>query len=123
MERASESVMTAMGWWKAPTRFLPKGKSTPVFPPTLASACDTRLVGIWTKSIPRRNVAAAKPPMSPVTPPPRVTTISVRVKPFSARARYISIMVDSCLFSSPAGKVNRNTGKPAAFRESSTRWP
>ena len=121
--RVSGSVRTASGWWKAPTRFLPTGRSTPVLPPTLASTWESSVVGTWRKGMPRRKVAAAKPPMSPVTPPPRVTMKSVRVKPCRARALYISSTVDSCLEASPAGNTKVETAKPAFSKEAFTRSP
>ncbi len=61
--------------------------------------------------------------MSPATPPPRVRSRSLRVKPFWARASYIWHTVAICLCSSPAGKTNWLTRKPAPSREAATRWP
>lgn len=46
--RVSMSAMTKRGWWKAPTRFLPAGTSTPVFPPIEASIIARSVVGTWT---------------------------------------------------------------------------
>ena len=67
-----------LGWWKAPTRFLPWGALMPVLPPTEESTWARRLVGICTKRMPRFSVAAAKPARSPTTPPPSATTTSPR---------------------------------------------
>ena len=44
----------------------------PVFPPKLASAIANKVVGILIKSIPLLKVAAAKPPRSLMTPPPKL---------------------------------------------------
>ncbi len=54
VRRASTSMMTADGWWKAPTRFLPSGRSTPVLPPIAESIWATSVVGTWMNRIPRR---------------------------------------------------------------------
>ena len=53
----------------------------PVLPPTELSTWANNVVGICTKSIPRNNVAAAKPVMSPTTPPPSATSIVPRSMP------------------------------------------
>ena len=66
--------------WKAPTMFLYFSKSTPVLPPMLESTSASRLVGTWIKSIPLRYVAAVYPHISPVTPPPKARSRSLRVK-------------------------------------------
>ena len=34
-----------MGWWNAPTRFLPSGRLTAVLPPMAASTCASSVVG------------------------------------------------------------------------------
>ena len=39
----------AAGWWNAPTRFLPAGRSTPVLPPIAESIWATSVVGTWMK--------------------------------------------------------------------------
>ena len=49
----SGSISTPAGWWKAPARFLPRGRFTPVLPPTDESAIASRLVGTWIRAIPR----------------------------------------------------------------------
>ena len=56
---------------------------TPTLPPMAASTCASRVVGTWTRATPRRMVAAAKPAMSPMTPPPTAMTVAER----SAEAR------------------------------------
>ena len=50
----SMSMMTALGWWNAPTRFLPSGRSTPVLPPIDESIWATSVVGTWMIGTPRR---------------------------------------------------------------------
>ena len=62
--------------------------------------------------IPRAYTAAAKPAMSPVTPPPRATTMSARVRRCSARNSSISDRVSTRLEASPAGKLYRTVSKP-----------
>ena len=74
--RVDTFIYTSFGIWNAPTIFLYESKSTPVFPPMLLSTCARRLVGICTKSMPLRYVAAVNPVISPVTPPPRAISIS-----------------------------------------------
>jgi hypothetical protein len=49
----SRSASTRRGWWKAPIRFLPRGVSMAVLPPTDESTWASRVVGIWMKSMPR----------------------------------------------------------------------
>ena len=46
---------------------------TPTLPPIALSTCASSVVGTWTSGMPRRKVAAAKPAMSPTTPPPTAT--------------------------------------------------
>ena len=77
----ARSHSTPPGSWKAPTRFLPSAVFIPVLPPTAASTIASSVVGTWTTRTPRSQVAATKPPMSVVAPPPTVTTASERVKP------------------------------------------
>lgn len=54
VDSTAGSITTISGCLKAPTKFLPWGKSTPTLPPTLASTMASRVVGIWTKGTPRR---------------------------------------------------------------------
>ena len=42
------SANTAIGWWNAPTRFLPSGRFTPVLPPIAASTFASSVVGTCT---------------------------------------------------------------------------
>ena len=53
----------------------------PVLPPTELSTWASRVVGIWTKSMPRSRTAAAKPVRSPTTPPPSATSVGLAVEP------------------------------------------
>ncbi len=55
-----------------------------VLPPTDASTAPRRVVGMLMYGIPRLNVAAAKPPRSVTTPPPRFMMIDLRVTSPSA---------------------------------------
>ena len=48
------SITTVAGWWKAPTRFLPSGRSTAVLPPIDESTCATSVVGTPIQGTPRR---------------------------------------------------------------------
>ena len=58
---AATSTIVANGRWKAPTRFLPSGRSTPVLPPIDESIWATIVVGTWMSGTPRRYVAASEP--------------------------------------------------------------
>ncbi len=79
--RKATSMMTAIGWWNAPTRFLPSGRSTPVLPPIDESIWATSVVGTWINGTPRSQVAARKPAASPSAPPPIATNGSSRSGP------------------------------------------
>ena len=72
------SCTTKRGCLNAPTRFLPIGRLTAVFPPIEASTIAASDVGTWTTGTPRSQVAATKPTRSVVTPPPMPTKQSVR---------------------------------------------
>src|SRR5207244_4181831 len=72
------SMTLTSGQWKAPTRFLPSGRLTAVFPPIAASTRPTSVVGTATHRIPRRKAAAANPAASVVQPPPNATMIPSR---------------------------------------------
>ena len=54
------------GWANVPTRFLPSGRFTAVFPPTAASTWAVSVVGTCTNGSPRMYVDATKPARSPV---------------------------------------------------------
>src|SRR4029453_5523464 len=64
-----------------PTVFLAPGRSTPVLPPIAASTCASNVVGICTKSMPRRKHPAAKPARSPTLPPPKAISRWYRFRP------------------------------------------
>ena len=51
--RTSVSQSTAEGCQKAPTRFLPSGRFTPVLPPMAASTWPSSVVGTCTTRTPR----------------------------------------------------------------------
>ena len=81
----ARSQSTPDGSWNAPTRFLPSLRVHPGLaarrprrPSPAASSGRAR------PCTPRSQVAATKPPMSVVAPPPTVTTASLRVKPVCA---------------------------------------
>ena len=94
--------------------FLKCLKSTPVLPPILESTCDTKVVGICTKSIPLRYVAAANPQISPTTPPPRASKISFLSNLLKIKVSYIPETVSRCLFCSPASNICVNTFSPSS---------
>ena len=87
------------GQWKAPTRFLPSGRLTAVFPPIAASTWPTSVVGTATHRIPRRKAAAANPAASVVQPPPNATMIPSRS---SRSSRQIRSTAPKLFASSPA---------------------
>mmetsp|Transcript_18640 Transcript_18640/g.60809 ORF Transcript_18640/g.60809 Transcript_18640/m.60809 type:complete len:205 (-) Transcript_18640:240-854(-) len=70
---SSRSITTRLGWWKAPTKFLPLGTLMAVLPPTDESSIAIIEVGTCTTGTPRMYVAATYPVRSPTTPPPRAT--------------------------------------------------
>ena len=74
-------MITAAGWWNAPTRFLPSGRSTPVLPPIDESIWATSVVGTWISGTPRSQVAARNPAASPSAPPPIATMRLAAVRP------------------------------------------
>ena len=103
--------------------FFAPGRSQPVLPPVEASTIDSSVVGTFTQRMPRIQVAAAKPVMSPVTPPPTATAKSSRPRPARWNARQISWTVSSVFVSSPAGMAAHSASMPAARRDSATRAP
>ena len=116
VERVSVSMRTSLGCQKAPARFFPAGRSTATFPPTEESTWARRVVGSWTRSTPRRKVAAAKPARSPTTPPPRAATASVRVRRAAAMSSQRRKSSSGRLALSPAGTTRQAVRKPAARR-------
>ena len=109
VRRVAVSAITARGGWKAPTRFLPAGRSTAVLPPTEESTIASRVVGNCTMSTPRIQHAAAKPARSPTTPPPSASTVASRVAPSPASASITSPNRDSVFSCSPGGSTKRAT--------------
>ena len=85
------------------SRFFSPLKSIPVLPPTAASTAASRVVGMLMRRMPRLKVAAANPPISVTTPPPRFMTAAERVAPLVHRESHIEARVSSVLCSSPAG--------------------
>ena len=114
VSRVSGSMSTSLGCQKAPARFLPWSRSMATLPPTEESTWERRVVGICTKSTPRRMVAAAKPARSPTTPPPRATTASVRVRPKSIMHSHSRASSPAHLEASPAGISQMAVSSPAA---------
>ena len=107
------SASTRLGWWKAPTRFLPCGVLMPVLPPTEESTCASSVVGTCTKRTPRRTRLAAKPARSPITPPPSATTRSPRSSPISSRRSHRRAS-DREALGGLAGRQHHRAGMPAA---------
>ncbi len=110
------SISTARGWWNAPTMFLPSGWLTPVLPPTDESTCASSVVGTWTKGMPRWQIAAAKPAMSPTTPPPSAITVVERSARSSSSRVSTSCSVAQVLCVSPSGISTASLAMPAAAR-------
>mmetsp|Transcript_17002 Transcript_17002/g.57703 ORF Transcript_17002/g.57703 Transcript_17002/m.57703 type:complete len:212 (-) Transcript_17002:244-879(-) len=120
VESAAMSATTASGWWKAPIMFLPRGWFTPVLPPTDESTMAMSVVGTCTKDTPRWYTAAAKPHMSPTTPPPSATKDDERSRRCSMAASMMSPSVAMSLNLSPSGSVTVCTSLPARRRDSTT---
>ena len=106
------SHSTADGCQKAPTRFLPSGRLTPVLPPMAASTWPSRVVGTWTTATPRWYTAAAKPAVSVTTPPPTATTTSDRLRPQRAHPRQSSSTDSRVLASSPGSRKKLRCSMP-----------
>ena len=86
----------------------------PVLPPTELSTWASRLVGICTKGMPRRTLAATKPARSPTTPPPRATIASPRSSRASSTRSQTVSNTSKRLLASPGG--SRIETKPMAAR-------
>ena len=113
MARKSASTTTSRGEWNAPTRFLPSGRSKPVLPPVEASTIESSVVGTLIQSIPRIQVADAKPTRSPVTPPPTAATRSRRPSPAAANALQSDETVPTFLWRSPEGMDATSRAAPS----------
>ena len=117
------SQTTARGWWNAPTRFFPSGRSIAVLPPIAESIWPSSVVGICTSGTPRWYVAAAKPAASPTTPPPSAATTSVRCIPTAASQRHIDSSVTVLFDDSPGSSVNCSTRRPVVAKPLRARSP
>src|SRR5215216_2088930 len=95
-------------------RFFPSGRSNPVLPPSDASTIESNVVGTATQLMPRIYVEAAKPAMSPITPPPRAMTVLLRSSPFCRKDVHNKETVSRFLYPSPAGMTMDFGSHPAA---------
>ena len=116
------SQSTASGCQKAPTRFLPSGRFTPVLPPIAASTMPRSVVGTCTTGTPRWYAAAANPATSVTSPPPTATTTSARVSPQDAHARHSASTAASVLFASPSAISKRRCSRPGSIASSMSAW-
>ena len=103
VSKKSGEINTALGFAKTPIEFLTSWKSMPNLPPMLESTWLKSVVGIWIKSIPRLKVDAAKPPISPITPPPTHNKTELRSAWAAKSSRQICWHVSMFLFNSPEG--------------------
>ena len=74
----------------------------PVLPPTAESTCDNNVVGIWIKLIPLNVILAAKPTISPITPPPRAIKVSFLSTLYLRSLDVIELIVLIFLYRSPS---------------------
>ena len=81
-----------------------------------ASTIASRVVGTCTTAMPRSQLAAAKPAMSPTTPPPRATISEPRSSFWAKAASWISATVAGVFWSSPASISSSWASMPAARR-------
>ena len=102
MRKKAVDTITRSAGLMVPISFLRELKFMPFFPPTEASTAPSRVVGTFTKRMPRLNVAAAKPPMSVITPPPTLISSDCRVAPPSLSSSHIRLSVSRLLEASPA---------------------
>ena len=83
--------------------FLPVRLFTAVFPPTDESTIAKRVVGTWIYRTPLRKVAAMKPTMSPIEPPP-IATRTTFLSQFKFKRSSSITAFESLVFSdSPPG--------------------
>ena len=97
--------MTSFAGLIIPISFFKLLKFIPHFPPVAASTAPSRVVDMFTKSMPRLNVEAAKAPISVTIPPPRFISNDLRVAQLSDSCCQIFDNVDKFLFSSPSGMI------------------
>jgi hypothetical protein len=100
---------------------LPSARSIPVLPPMLLSTCAISDVGTPIQSMPRIQLAAAKPARSPTTPPPSAAIVSPRSSPIAASADHSRASTRGDLLRSPAGTTTEPTSKPARTSEARAR--
>ncbi len=91
--------------------FLPAGWLMAVLPPTDESTCASSVVGTCTKGTPRMYRAAAKPVMSPTTPPPSANSTVCRSQPSPSRRSKIRFSVGQSLNCSPSGNSSTDTAR------------
>ena len=77
-QATSMSLITTTGWWMVPTRLRPRPRLIAFLPPTAESAWAASVVGTRASRMPRLNVAATNPAMSPMASPPTAITRSSR---------------------------------------------
>src|SRR5690606_32782760 len=116
----SRSATTRLGWWNAPTRFLPAAALIAVLPPTLESTCASNVVGSCTKPQPRLRIAAAKPVRSPITPPPSASTGSPRSTSSASCQSTTRSRPAHDSAPSPGSSTSQRGSKPAALSAPST---
>src|SRR5688572_6495897 len=116
----SRSASTRLGWWNAPTRFLPAALLIAVLPPTLESTCASSVVGSWMKPQPRLRIAAANPVRSPITPPPSASTWSPRSTSSASSQSVTRSRLAQLLAPSPGSSTSQRGSNPAAVSEAST---
>ncbi|CRH48546.1 Uncharacterised protein [Chlamydia trachomatis] len=85
----------------------------PFFPPMLASIIATKVVGIAMKGIPRQCVAATKPAISKITPPPTPIKVACLGTLRSVSCWCKDRKVSPVLVSSPSGMVSVSTENPS----------
>ena len=96
-----------------PNKFLPAFKFTPVLPPMELSIIARSVVGIWMIGMPRMNVEATSPAMSPTTPPPSAITHDDLSKSFSIISFERRSTVESVFERSPFGNEKSSALNPS----------
>ena len=103
--KKSTLIKTLSAGANTPISFFRPKKLIPVFPPVAASTAPNKVVETLIYRIPRLKVEAVNPPISVITPPPRLIINDLRVAPFSLRYFHISTAESIFLCSSPLGMV------------------
>ncbi len=101
MSKNTLETITASGSRNNPMWFFNPLKSTPNLPPMLASPIDNRVVGTLVNGIPLLYVLAQNPPISPITPPPRLISRELRERPALVISSHILSQVVRFLITSP----------------------